>query len=540
VQIRLGQFKWRRRRPAGVRHGRYLVGLGWFWPRATGVVLSFSLSAACAVGPDFKPPAAPAVSGYTPETSPATTTSANVAGGAAQKFVMGRDIPAEWWKVFHSKEIDALIAEALRANPNLQAAQATLWQAKENLYAAAGKLLPSVDANAGFQRQQFSPAEFGLAGAPSIFNLYQATVNVSYAPDVFGGQRRQIEANAAQAEYQRFELEATYLTLTANVVTAAIQEASLRGQIQATQDIIKAETEQLGVVRNQFEAGATTRADVLTQESEVATTEATLPPLQKQLEQQHHLLLALIGRFPSQQHGPHLQLASLRLPTDLPVSLPTQLVEQRPDVRAAEAQLHQASAQIGVATANRLPQFSLTAEYGSLALTPAALFTPAAAIWTLGATGTQPIFHGFTLLHQERAAKAAYDMAEAQYRNIVLGAFQNVADALRALQLDAATLKAQQRAVRAASDTFDLSRGQYRLGAITYVTLLNAERSYQQARLALVQAQAARYADTAALFQALGGGWWNRIDVVPDPLSPEPQLVQAASDAVAVRRNGVQ
>jgi outer membrane protein TolC len=173
-------------------------------------------------------------------------------------------------------------------------------------------------------------------------------------------------------------------------------------------------------------------------------------------------------------------------------------------------------------------------------LTPAALFTPAAAIWTLGATGTQPIFHGFTLLHQERAAKAAYDMAEAQYRNIVLGAFQNVADALRALQLDAATLKAQQRAVRAASDTFDLSRGQYRLGAITYVTLLNAERSYQQARLALVQAQAARYADTAALFQALGGGWWNRIDVVPDPLSPEPQLVQAASDAVAVRRNGVQ
>ena len=535
-----GQFRWRRRRPTGARHVRYLADLGWFWPRAAGVVLSFSLSAACAVGPDFKPPPAPPVSGYTPEAHLAPTTTANVAGGSAQNFLIGRDIPAEWWKVFHSKEIDALIAEALRANPSLQAAQAALWQAKENLYASAGKLLPSVDANAGFQRQQFSPAEFGLPGGPSIFNLYQATVNVSYAPDVFGGQRRQIEANAAQAEYQRFELEATYLTLTANVVTAAIQEASLRGQIQATQDIIKAETEQLGVVRNQFEAGATTRADVLTQESEVATTEATLPPLQKQLEQQHHLLLALIGRFPSQQHGPHLQLASLRLPTDLPVSLPTQLVEQRPDVRAAEAQLHQASAQIGVATANRLPQFNLTAEYGSLALTPAALFTPAAAIWTLGATGTQPIFHGFTLLHQERAAKAAYDMAEAQYRNTVLGAFQNVADALRALQLDAATLKAQQRAVRAASDTFDLSRGQYRLGAITYVTLLNAERSYQQARLALVQAQAARYADTAALFQALGGGWWNRIDVVPDPLSPEPQLVQAASDTVAVRRNGVQ
>ncbi len=503
-------------------------------------MLSVFVLAACAVGPDFKPPQAPPVSGYTPETHPAATTAAAVAGGAAQKFVIGRDIPAEWWKVFHSKEIDALIAEALRANPSLQAAQAALWQAKENLYASAGKLLPSVDAAGSVASQQFSPAEFGIVGPPSIFSLYQATVNVSYAPDVFGGQRRQIEANAALAEYQRFELEATYLTLTANVVTAAIQEASLRGQIQATQEIIKAETDQLEVVRNQFVVGAANRADVLTLESEVATTQATLPPLQKQLEQQHHLLLALIGRFPSQQHGPHLQLASLRLPTALPVSLPSQLVEQRPDVRAAEAQLHQASALIGVAIANRLPQFSLTAQYGSMALTPASLFTPAAAIWSVGAAGTQPIFHGFTLLHQERAAKAAYEMAEAQYRNTVLAAFQNVADALRALQLDAATLKAQQRAVRAASDTFDLSRGQYRLGAITYVTLLNAERSYEQARLALVQAQAARYADTAALFAALGGGWWNRSDVVPDPFSPEPQLVQAASDAVAVRRNGAQ
>ncbi len=503
-------------------------------------MLSFSLLAACAVGPDFKPPPAPAVGGYTPETHPATTTSASVAGGAAQTFVVGRDIPAEWWKVFHSKEIDALIAEALRANPNLQAAQAALWQAKENLYASAGKLLPSVDAAASVTPQQFSAAEFGLTGPPSIFTLYQATVNVAYTPDVFGGQRRQIEANAALAEQQRFALEATFLTLTANVVTAAIQEASLRGQIQATKEIIKAETDQLDVVRNQFEVGATTRADVLTQESEVAATEATLPPLQKQLEQQHHVLLALIGRFPSQEHGGHLQLTSLRLPTALPVSVPSQLVQQRPDVRAAEAQLHQASALVGVAIANRLPQLSLTAQYGSIALTPAALFTPATAVWSLGAAGTQPIFRGFTLLHQERAAKAAYEMAEAQYRNTVLAAFQNVADALRALQLDAATLKAQQRATRAASDTFDLSRGQYRLGAITYVTLLNAERGYEQAQLALVQAQAARYADTAALFAALGGGWWNRSDVVPDPFSPEPQLVQAASDAAAVRSNGAQ
>jgi NodT family efflux transporter outer membrane factor (OMF) lipoprotein len=212
------------------------------------------------------------------------------------------------------------------------------------------------------------------------------------------------------------------------------------------------------------------------------------------------------------------------------VSLPSQLVEQRPDVRAAQAQLQQTSAQIGVAIANRLPQFTITGDIGSAALTTAALFTPATAIWSIGLAGTQPIFHGFTLLHQERAARAAYEMADAQYRNTVITAFQNVADVLRALQLDAATLRAQQRAVHAASDTFDLTRGQYRLGAITYVVLLNAERSYQQARLALVQAQAARFADTAALFQALGGGWWNRVDVAPNPFSPEPQLVQAASD----------
>jgi NodT family efflux transporter outer membrane factor (OMF) lipoprotein len=508
-----------------------LASLGFFVPRAAGIVAPVLALAACAVGPDFAPPPAPPVSGYEPEKTLAPTASAPVEGGAAQGFVDGRDIPGEWWRVFHSKEIDALIAEALRANPNLQAAQAALWQAKETLYAQAGTMLPSVDANGSVVRQAISPAAFGFPGLPpETFNLFQATVNVSYAPDVFGGQRRAIEATAAAAENQRFALEATYLTLTANVVTAAIQEASLRGQIRATQDIIKAESDQLVVVRNQFEVGAANRADVLQQESEVATTEASLPPLQKQLEQQRHVLLALIGRFPSESLHERVTLASFHLPTALPVSLPSQLVQQRPDVRAAQAQLQQASAQIGVAVANRLPQFAITGDIGSAALTAATLFTPATAIWSIGIAGTQPIFHGFTLLHQERAARAGFEKADAQYRSTVITAFQNVADVLRALQLDAATLKAQQRAVRAASDTFDLTRGQYRLGAITYVVLLNAERSYQQALLALVQAQAARFADTAALFQALGGGWWNRIDVVPDPYSPEPQIVQAASD----------
>jgi NodT family efflux transporter outer membrane factor (OMF) lipoprotein len=524
---RRGALRARANKRGGVR------AFGAFEPTAVGVVLSLLALSACAVGPDFVAPQAPVEAGYTPETQPATTASVNIGGGVAQKFEVGRDIPAEWWKVFRSKELDNLIVEALQANPSLQAAQAALWQAKENLYAQAGKLLPTVDANSSAERQQFSPAEFGSAGSPSIFNLYQAAVNVSYAPDVFGGQRRQIESVAAQAEYQRFELEATYLTLTSNVVTAAVQEASLRGQIEATIDIIKAETDQLVVVRHQFDVGAAARTDVLTQQSEVATAQATLPPLQKQLEQQRHVLMALIGHFPNELRRDHLTLGALRLPTDLPISLPSQLVEQRPDVRAAEAQLHQASAQVGVAIANRLPQFNLTGAYGTAALTTATMFSPATIIWSAAASGTQPIFHGFTLLHQQRAAEAGYDMAEAQYRNTVLAAFQNVADALRALQFDAATLRAQRAALRAAFDTLDLARGQYRLGAITYVILLNAQHSYQQARLAVVQAQAARYADTAALFQALGGGWWNRADVVPDPLSPGADAADTSTDAAA-------
>jgi NodT family efflux transporter outer membrane factor (OMF) lipoprotein len=496
-------------------------------------VFALALLAACAVGPDFKAPPAPPDAGYAPEVHLAATAAVNVAGGASQKFELGRDIPAEWWKVFHSKELDGLITEALKANPNLQAAQAALWQAKENLYAQRGKLLPTVDANSSATRQQLSLATFGEPGPPLLFNLFETTVNVGYVPDVFGGQRRQVEANAAATEYQRFEVEATYLTLTSNVVTAAIAEASLRDQITATLDIIKVESEQLDVVKHQFDVGAATRTDVLTQQSEVATAQATVPPLQKQLEQQRHVLLALIGRFPNQSWGDHMTLASLRLPTDLPLSLPSQLVEQRPDVRAAEAQLHQASAQIGVAVAARLPQLNLTAQYGTGALTPAAMFTPATAMWSAAASGTQPIFHGFSLLHQQRAAEAAYNQADAQYRNAVLAAFQNVADTLRALQLDATALKAENSALRAASDTLDVGRGQYRLGAIAFVTLLNAQRSYAQARLALVQAQAARYADTAAMFQALGGGWWNRIDVLSSPHSPEDGDAVTTTDLTA-------
>lgn len=476
--------------------------------------MAMMLLAGCTVGPDFERPPAPDVSGYAPEPLEAQTVSASIAGGEVQRFVEGQDIPGQWWTLFRSPALNNLIEEAFKANPDLQAAQAALRQAQENLYAGEGAYYPTVTANGSATRQQSNPAQQGIKnGSTNIFTLYNASVGVSYVLDVFGGTRRQVESLAAQAENQRFQLEASYLTLTSNVVTAAVNEASLRGRIAATQDIIQAETEQLDVVRRQFELGGASKADVLAQESTLAQTQATLPPLQRQLAQQRNQLMALIGRFPSQDKGEIFELSDLQLPQELPVSLPSQLVEQRPDVRAAEAQLHQASAEVGVATANMLPQFTLSADAGTAALELGSLFGPGSALWSLAAAVSQPIFQGGTLLHRKRAAVAAFDQAAAQYRGTVLSAFQNVADALRALQSDAEALAAQVAAERSAADSLALSREQFRAGAITYLSLLNAEQTYQQARINLVQAQAARYADTAALFQALGGGWWNRTDV---------------------------
>jgi NodT family efflux transporter outer membrane factor (OMF) lipoprotein len=469
--------------------------------------------AGCELGPDFHPPVAPQAAGYAPGAMVTVTASAPVAEGSPQRLLAGRDIAGNWWTSFGSRQLDAFVEQALVANPNLQAAQAALRQAKETAFATEGALLPQIDANASGQRQQFSEASVGVQGPPLIFNLLQTTLNVSYSLDVFGGKRRQLEASEAQAEYQRFQLEATYLTLTANLVATAIQVASLHGQIEATRDIVRSKRRQLGLMQGQFEVGTINKTDVLAQESDLLQTEATLPGLEKQMAQQRHVLVALMGRFPNQDRGEVLTLSGLRLPSKLPVSLPSQLVEQRPDIRAAEAQVHQTSAEIGVAVANLLPQLTLTADYGSAAPTLATLFTTNTMIWSIAGGVAQPIFHGGTLIHQKRAAIAAYEAAYGQYCNTVLLAFQNVADVLRALHDDARTLKIQDRALRVAIESLAIARNQFSAGTISYVTLLNAQRAYEQARLALVQAQAARLADTAALFQALGGGWWNRSDV---------------------------
>jgi NodT family efflux transporter outer membrane factor (OMF) lipoprotein len=468
----------------------------------------------CAVGPKFKKPTAQADAGYTATPLATTSSTPNVPDGEAQHFVDGKDIPGEWWEVFHSKPLNDLIERSLKANPDIKAAQAALLVARENTQAQRGFYYPSVSAGFGADRSKSSSNLSAVTNTSALnYSLYTPQVSVSFVPDVFGLNRRTVESLKAQQEQARFALAATHITLSSNVAEAAIEEASLRGQIDATNELIKINTDMLDILRNQFKKGYVSRLDVAAQEAQLAQVVATLPPLLKQLAQQRDLLAALSGGFPNQNLPETFQLDNLKLPQELPVSLPSQLVEQRPDVRQVEENLHAACALVGVAAANRLPTFTITADAGSVATIFSKLFSDSTGFWDVGAGVTQPIFEGGTLLHRERAAKAAFTEAEEQYRSTVLTAFQNVADTLNALQQDADALKTAAAAKEAAAVTLDLTKKQYQTGYVNYLGLLNAEQSYQQALINLVQAQANRYADTAALFQALGGGWWNRPDI---------------------------
>ncbi len=484
------------------------LGVRFILPMAVALWLT-----SCMVGPDFHRPDAPKVTGYTTKPLAEKTVSADVAGGQAQLFLQGEDIPVEWWKLFHSTSLNQLVKEALKANPDLKAAKAALVQAQENTYAAEGVIFPSLDAKGSAIRQKVTGSQFGNPGGGGTrFNLFNASVDISYVFDVFGGERRNVESLQAQAASERYQFEAAYLTLTSNVVTAAISEASLRGQIAATQEIADAEKQQLDMLQQQFDLGGASMADVLAQKTRLAQTRATLPVLAKQLALIRNQLTALSGRFPSQDNGSVFKLSTLHLPHKLPVSLPSRLVQQRPDIRSAEAQIHAASARIGVAAADFFPQFTISGSYGAVATSAGKLFSPGTGIWNIGANLLQPILHGGSAIHNRRAAIAAYKKVAAQYQSTVLTAFQNVADVLRSLQFDAEALLAQTQAEKAAAQNLDLAREQFRAGAINHLSLLDAQREYEQARIGLVQAQAARYADTAALFQALGGGWWNRAE----------------------------
>jgi NodT family efflux transporter outer membrane factor (OMF) lipoprotein len=477
-----------------------------------GLLLALSLLlAGCAIGPDFHRPEPPAATDYGTGPLAAQTLAADESGGDRQRLMPGADIPAQWWTLFHSPELNVLVNEALKGNPDLKAAQAGLRVAMENLSAQRGAFLPAITASAAASRNQnaAAPSPF-LASNVLLYNLYQAQLNASWTLDVAGGNRRAVEALRAQADAQRYQLESAQLALTANIVAAAIQEASLRAQIAATRDIVSGESEALDIFRRQNALGQIGGADVAAQEAALAQAEQSLPPLERLLAQQRDLIAALAGRLPSEAVTETFELSSLRLPAEVPVSLPSRLVEQRPDILIAEANLHAACAQVGLAEANMVPNITLTADPGVIATKTAQLFEPGSEFWSLSAGLTQPIFEGGTLLHKSRAAKAAYEEAAAQYRSTVLTAFESVADALHALQSDADLLKAAARSERAASASLEITRRQVELGAVGHLALLVAEQAYQQARIALIQAQAGRFSDTAALLQALGGGWWNR------------------------------
>ena len=477
------------------------------------VFTAAALLASCAVGPNFKAPEPPHSAGFVPSGQLAPqTAAAALPGGEAQRFVDGKDIPGQWWTLFQSVELNALIERALANSPTLEAAQAALRQANETAAAQRGSYYPSVSGAVESQRQKASGAAFGIPGFPSsyFYNLDTASVNVSYTLDAFGGVRRQVEALNAQAEYQRFALEASYLTLTSNIVTAAINEASLRAQLAATDDIALSQQKQLDITQRRLDAGGASRADVLQQQAALQNTLAGLPTLRSQLAQQRNQLAAFVGSLPADYTGAAFTLDSLKIPQDLPVSLPSKFVEQRPDVREYSALLHAATAQVGIATANMLPQITLSGSYGQDASAFSNLFQPSSNVWSLIGSLTQPLFKGGQLRHQRRAAIAGAQEAAANYKATVITAFQNVSNTLYALQADAEALAAQAVAEQSAKDSLSLVQAQYKSGGASYVQVLSAEQSYQTAAVALVKARAQRFADTAALFQALGGGWWNR------------------------------
>ena len=501
-----------------IAHSRLAPGLA--------ALAALAAMAGCAVGPNFHRPTAPEGAGFTTTPLPEVTASTNVLGGDAQRLVTGQDVPFKWWEAFGSPALNSLVQQAFRANPTVAAAQAALRQAQEQVYAQRGYFFPTLAADYAFERQKVSgniasSTAPGVQGngqnltpsgpaQPLIYNYHTAELTVGFTPDVFGGNRRKVESLEAQAQMQHFELEATYLTLASNVVAAALQEASIRAQIAAIRQIIDDYEKCLQVLRDKYAQGYAMRIDVAAEEAQLAQARALLPPLEKQFEQTRDLLRALAGKLPNQELEQTFELTSLHLPRDLPVSLPSRIIEQRPDVRAAAEQLHSANAEVGVAVAAMLPQFSITGAAGGGANEFPWIFRQGGPFWSLIAGVTQPLFAGGTLLHTKRAADQALHLAAAQYEETVLTAYQNVADTLHAMLSDADELAAADAAERAARVTRDLTHEQMQDGFTDYLADLAAQITYQQAVLSLIQAQSTRFGDTAALYQALGGGWWNR------------------------------
>jgi len=468
--------------------------------------VSFLGMIGCAVGPDFVRPEPPRVERYTYGAEPTVTTPAE---GQAQRFEVNATVVADWWRLFNSSKLDDVVKEAMANNQTLQAAQASLRQSQDNLRAGYGVFYPQLDATFDAARLKSSPVRFNGNATSSIFNLYTLAGTVSYALDVFGGNRRAVENLQAQVGFQRYTLLGTYLALSGNIVNTVIAAVAYRAEIEATEQLISAEKEQIRITEAQVEAGTVPYVNVLSINSQLAATEATIPLLQQKLSQADHLLAILVGRSPAEWTSPRFDLADLTLPIDLPITLPSELVRQRPDILAAEAQLHSASAEIGVATAALFPSFTLNGTGGLNNTSITSLFTSASSFWSLGANVAAPLFHGGTLLSQRAAAIEGYRESLANYRQSVLSAFAQVADTLRALEHDADALQAQSNAVQTAEEALRLIQANYQAGIANYLQVLIANGQYHQAKIAYFQVLAQRFQDTVALFVALGGGWWN-------------------------------
>jgi NodT family efflux transporter outer membrane factor (OMF) lipoprotein len=465
-----------------------------------------SLLGACAVGPHFKRPDAPAVTHYTNGTDPSVTVSTD---GTAQTFAPGAKVAADWWRLFQSPQLDVVIQEVIARNPGLDAAQANLKQAQDNLRSGYGIFFPQAGADFDATRQKFSPLKFGENAPASLFNLFSLSGTISYVLDVFGGERRTVEALGAQADVQAATERATYITLVSNVTDAVIARAAYLAEIKATNELIDIEKQQVALSEVQFRAGTVPYSSILSIESQLDSYEATLPGLQQQVAQANDLLAALAGYAPAEWQAPTVDLVDLTLPGSLPVSLPSDLVRQRPDILAAEATAHSASAEIGVATAAMLPNITLSAGYGANATAVSRLFASRASVWNVGADIAQPIFQGGTLWFKRKAAIDSYKQSMALYRQTVLGEFQQVSDTLQALDHDAQTLAAQEAAFKTAHEALRLIQINYRSGVVNYLAVITADAQYHQAMIAELQAKTVRYQDTVALFAALGGGWWN-------------------------------
>jgi len=474
---------------------------------AAAALLLLALSG-CAVGPDFVSPKAPQGSHYAIGADPLATVSA----GTAQRFAPGAEVAADWWRLFNSEKLGALVKEAFAGNPGLAAAEASLRQSQDSLRAGYGVFFPALDGQAGAERERYSSLKLGQGGTARVFSLLTLSATVSYALDLWGGERRTVEALGAQVDYQRATERATALTLSANIVNTVIAKAAYRAEIEATEQLIELQKQQVRLGEVQARAGTVPYSNVLSLVSQLATDEAAIPPLEQKAAEADHLLATLSGHTPAEWTPQEIGLADLALPADLPLSLPSELVRHRPDILVAEATLHAASANVGVATAALLPSVTLSGGYGTNNNAVGNLFAASGNFWNFGANLTTPLFDGGTLWFQRKAAIETFKEEAALYRQTVLAAFAQVADTLRALEHDAETLSAQDAALKAAAEALHLVGANYQAGIATYLDVLSADAQYHQAKINDLETVALRYQDTVALFTALGGGWWNAGD----------------------------